>query len=185
MKAILRGLLHHHHHRLDHNNHVTLVPGQSESKSHSGHLPVLRSQLCESKYFYERKKLIMVILYTLLEDVLHQKWGQWANETGGSGCRGGTVWVPLTSLTLVLHTDSAWWTPLMIRMMIINHHHIIIIITIIKTNLPTSAIPIFPTPDTKSQIFALSTLVIPGAVANLIDIDLSEGFRNPSLVKVH
>jgi len=33
-----------------------LVPGQSESKSHSGHLPVLRSQLCESKYFHEEKK---------------------------------------------------------------------------------------------------------------------------------
>ena len=73
MKALLRGLCHHHH-RLEHNNQVTLDPGQSESKSHSGHLPVLRSQLCESKYFYERK--IMVILYTLVEDVPHQKFGQ-------------------------------------------------------------------------------------------------------------
>ena len=73
----------------------------------------------------------------------------------------------------------------MIRMMIINHHHIIIIIAIIKTNLPSSAIPILPTLDTETQISALSSLVIPGAVANLIDIDLREGFRNPSLGKVH
>ena len=55
MKALLRGLRHHHH-RLDHNNQVTF-PGQSKSKSHSGHLPVLRSQVCESIYFHWRRKI--------------------------------------------------------------------------------------------------------------------------------
>jgi len=49
------------------------------------------------------------------------------------------------------------------------------IITMIKTNLPTSAIPILPTPDTETHVFALSTLVIPGAVANLMNIDLKKG----------
>ena len=45
---------------------------------------------------------------------------------------------------------------------------IMIKISKIKTDLPTSAMPILPTLHTESDIFAPSSLVIPGAVANLM-----------------
>ena len=58
-----------------------------------------------------------------------------------------------------------------IIIIIINSFSIIIIIAKIKTDLPTSAIPILPAPATESQIFTLPSFLIPVAVANLINID--------------